>query len=182
MAAPTKKIRHAGGTRRPGAGKSLQAKLIKSNKTVKGRRIAHRQFPQAGQNVARETFRSGVFRIVADGRQRLSANQLEASRRILRKSLAKGITISVVAYPFAPVTRRPQDVRMGKGKGTRIRRWICPIRPGHVLFDIVVTETARQRRFQAPQFRRELELQILSILRRVGPKLPIAVRFVRVRQ
>lgn len=166
--------------RRSGSGRGLQSRIIKGNKTVKGRRVAHKLFYNQGIRVASRVTRAGGFKILALANKRLSANQLEAARRALKKNPSfKNLVLVVSAYPFAPVTRRPQDVRMGKGKGNRINRWICPVRTGQVLFDISLPQQSHSVFVRStPFFYRRLQRYMRELLTCVESKLSIPVRII----
>jgi large subunit ribosomal protein L16 len=66
---------------------------------------------------------------------RLSKEEIEAARRLIRKRVGKKVKLSVKAYAYIPVTRKPKEVRMGKGKG-RISEYICYVKPGKPLFEL----------------------------------------------
>lgn len=66
---------------------------------------------------------------------RLSINHLEAARKVIRRKMKKSGTLRAYAYPYVCTTKKALAVRMGKGKGA-IDRWVFPVRPGRVLFEI----------------------------------------------
>jgi large subunit ribosomal protein L16 len=73
---------------------------------------------------------------------RLTSREIEATRRSIRRAISKAGRLSVLAYPHLPLTKKPLQVRMGKGKGSKVSDWVCPVRPGQVLFRLAVRNTA----------------------------------------
>jgi len=65
----------------------------------------------------------------------LSREELEAGRRYLRRSFGKDVRVEVVIKAFLPQTKKPAEVRMGKGKG-KISFWVVPIRAGQVIYKL----------------------------------------------
>lgn len=76
------------------------------------------------------------YEIKATEYLRLPSEQLEAclkiSRRILKK---KGVLLPRV-YTYLPLTKKPSETRMGKGKSSRVSKWVCPVKPGKVIFSL----------------------------------------------
>jgi len=68
----------------------------------------------------------------------LSASEIEAVRRIIKKNVGKSRKIKLISriYPYIPLTGKPSEVRMGRGKGSRIRKWVYFVRPGKILFEL----------------------------------------------
>jgi len=68
----------------------------------------------------------------------LSASEIDAAKKIIRKIVGKNRKIKVLTrvFPYIPLTGKPSEVRMGRGKGSRIRKWVCFIKPGKILFEI----------------------------------------------
>lgn len=83
-----------------------------------------------------ESFRSSVLTSIGYGL--LSASEIEAGRRVLRKIIGKNkrIRVMVRVFPYIPLTGKPSEVRMGRGKGSRIRKWVSFVRPGKVIFEL----------------------------------------------
>jgi len=172
-----------GSPRRTGSGKGLLSKIIRGNKTVKGRRIAHKQFYNVGLRPAQSFGRLGKFVVIAQKNHRINARQLEASRRLIKKVLGnKGAYISVTSYPFAPTTRRPQDVRMGKGKGSRINNWICPVKKGRRLFEVFVNELSYGSKPLPLQTISNLNRALQGVLKHLRIKLSVPVRVLQLSQ
>jgi large subunit ribosomal protein L16 len=66
----------------------------------------------------------------------MSSSEIEAARKSIRRRLKKKGVLIVRAFAFLPLTKKPAEVRMGKGKGNRIRKVVYPVRPGQVLFEL----------------------------------------------
>jgi len=81
---------------------------------------------------------------------RLSARQIEAARRALRRNLDREGIIWTRQFPDIPVTGKPSEVRRGKGKGA-VSYWATRIRPGHIIFEVrgVSKDTAIKSLFSA---------------------------------
>lgn len=116
--------------------KGLQSKIIKGSKTQKGKRIPFKLYHKYGTEINRSVERLGKFVLIALNNVRLPAKQIEAGRRAIKKFVRKGYKLAVRVYPFAPITKRPSDVRMGKGKGTKITDWIYPLKAGKIIYEI----------------------------------------------
>lgn len=115
----------------------LQPKRTKFRKMHKGRNtgLAHR-----GSTVA-----FGQFGLKSVGRGRMTARQIEAARRTITRKVKRGGKIWIRVFPDKPITNKPLEVRMGKGKGS-VEYWVCLIQPGKVLYEIegVSEELARE--------------------------------------
>lgn len=72
----------------------------------------------------------------------VSANSIEAFRKVLapyfRKKDARNYKFLIRCYSFLPLTKKPAEVRMGGGKGSKVRRFVSPVRPGQILFEVLV--------------------------------------------
>lgn len=68
----------------------------------------------------------------------LSSSEIEAGRKLIRKMLGKSkrIKILVRIFPYILLTGKPAEVRMGRGKGSKIRKWVCFVKPGKILYEI----------------------------------------------
>lgn len=105
----------------------LQPKRTKFRKVQKGRNrgLAHR-----GSKVS-----FGDFGLKATDRGRITARQIEAGRRAITRHVKRGGKIWIRVFPDKPITEKPLEVRMGKGKGN-VEYWVCPIQPGKVLYEM----------------------------------------------
>ena len=131
----------------------LQPKRTKFRKQQKGRNrgLAHR-----GSEVS-----FGEFGLKAVGRGRITARQIEAARRAMTRHIKRGGKIWIRIFPDKPITKKPLEVRQGKGKGS-VEYWVAQIQPGRVLYEMEgVTEEIAREAFTL-----------------AAAKLPIATKFV----
>src|SRR5690242_5299212 len=77
----------------------------------------------------------GEYGLKAVGRGRLTARQIEAARRAMTRHIKRGGKIWIRVFPDKPITKKPLEVRMGKGKGG-VEYWIAQIQPGKVLYEV----------------------------------------------
>ena len=105
----------------------LQPKRTKFRKQMKGR---NRGLAQRGSTVS-----FGEFGLKAVERGRLTARQIEAARRAMTRHIKRGGKIWIRVFPDKPITQKPLEVRMGKGKGS-VEYWIAQIQPGKILFEM----------------------------------------------
>lgn len=114
----------------------LQPKRTKFRKQHKGR---NRGLAQNGNKVS-----FGDFGLKATGRGRITARQIEAARRAMTRHVKRTGKIWIRIFPDVPVTKKPLEVRMGKGKGN-VEYWVAKIQPGKMLYEMegVDEETAR---------------------------------------
>ena len=131
----------------------LQPKRTKFRKQMKGK---NRGLAQRGSTVA-----FGVFGLKAIGRGRLTARQIEAAQRAMTRHVKRGGKIWIRVFPDKPITKKPLEVRQGKGKGN-VEYWVAQIQPGRVLYEMegVAEDVAREA------------------FRLAAAKLPIATTFV----
>jgi len=115
----------------------LQPKRTKWRKQQKGR---NRGLASRGNKVS-----FGEYGLKATGRGRISARQIESARRALTRHIKRGGKIWIRIFPDKPVSKKPLEVRMGKGKGNP-EYWVAEIKPGHVLYEMegVTEELARE--------------------------------------
>ncbi|BBM00760.1 50S ribosomal protein L16 [Microbulbifer sp. GL-2] len=115
----------------------LQPKRTKFRKVQKGR---NRGLSQRGSKVS-----FGEFGLKAIGRGRITARQIEAARRAMTRHVKRGGKIWIRVFPDKPITQKPLEVRMGKGKGG-VEYWVAQIQPGKVLYEMegVSEELARE--------------------------------------
>ena len=105
----------------------LQPKRTKYRKQQKGR---NRGKAMSGNRVS-----FGDFGLRAMNRGRLSARQIEAARRAITRRVRRGAKIWIRVFPDKPVTKKPLEVRQGKGKGN-VEYWVAQIQPGRMLYEI----------------------------------------------
>ncbi|MBL0849392.1 MAG: 50S ribosomal protein L16 [Candidatus Liberibacter ctenarytainae] len=87
----------------------------------------------------------GEFGLKAQEPNRLNAREIEAARRAISRSTKRSGSLWVCIFPDVPVTAKPTEVRMGKGKGS-VEEWVCRVKPGRILFELegVSEEVARE--------------------------------------
>ncbi len=131
----------------------LQPKRTKFRKQQKMR---NRGLAQRGNDVS-----FGEYGLKATGRGRLTARQIEAARRAMTRHVKRGGKIWIRVFPDKPISKKPLEVRQGKGKGN-VEYWVAQIQPGRVLYEMegVTEEVAREA------------------FRRAAAKLPMATAFV----
>ncbi|WP_438951398.1 50S ribosomal protein L16 [Porticoccus sp.] len=105
----------------------LQPKRTKFRKQHKGR---NRGLALRGSKVS-----FGEFGLKAIGRGRLTARQIESARRAMTRHIKRGGKIWIRVFPDKPITNKPLEVRMGKGKGG-VEYWVAQIQPGRVLYEM----------------------------------------------
>jgi large subunit ribosomal protein L16 len=115
----------------------LQPKRTKFRKQFKGRNrgLAHR-----GNSVA-----FGEFGLKTLERGQLTAREIEAARRAMTRYVKRGGNIWIRMFPDKPITKKPLEVRQGKGKGN-VEYWVALVQPGRMLYEIagVTEEVARE--------------------------------------
>lgn len=105
----------------------LQPKRTKFRKQQKGR---NRGVALRGGKVS-----FGEYGLKAVGRGRMTARQIEAGRRAMTRRIKRGGKIWIRVFPDKPITKKPLEVRQGKGKGG-VEYWVCQIQPGRVLYEM----------------------------------------------
>lgn len=132
----------------------LIPKRTKYRKAQKGRMTG---FSWSGSNVS-----FGVYGIQATTCGRLTSRQIEAARVALTRHVKRGGQVWIRVFPDKPISKKPAETRMGKGKGAP-EEWVAVVRPGRVLYELSgVTEDIAKEAF-----------------RLAGHKLPIGTRFVK---
>jgi len=105
----------------------LQPKRTKFRKQQKGR---NRGLAQRGSKVS-----FGEYGLKAVDRGRMTSRQIEAARRTITRFVKRGGKLWIRVFPDVPVTKKPIEVRQGKGKGN-VEYWIAQIQPGRMLYEI----------------------------------------------
>jgi len=131
----------------------LQPKRTKFRKMHKGR---NRGLASRGNKVS-----FGEYGLKTVERGRITARQIEAARRALTRHIKRGGRVWIRVFPDKPISKKPLEVRMGKGKGNP-EYWVSLVKPGHVLYEMegVNEEVAREA------------------FRLAGAKLPVKTVFV----
>ena len=105
----------------------LQPKRTKFRKTQKGR---NRGLAERGSKVS-----FGEYALKATGRGRITARQIEAARRAMTRHIKRGGKVWIRIFPDKPVTQKPAETRMGKGKGNP-EKWVAVVKPGRIMFEL----------------------------------------------
>lgn len=132
----------------------LMPKRMKHRKVQRGRR---RGFSKGGTDL---NFGEFGLKALQDGW--ITARQIEATRIAITRKVKRGAKIWIRLFPDKPITKKPAEVRMGKGKGAP-ESWVAVVKPGRILFEIkgVPEDLAREA------------------VRLAGHKLPIKTKFVK---
>ena len=132
----------------------LMPKRVKYRKQQRGRR--------AGLSKGATKIDFGEYGLKAMEAGWITARQIEAARVALTRHLKRGGKVWIRVFPDKPVTKKPAEVRMGKGKGAP-EFWVAVVKPGRVMFEIegVTEELAREA------------------IRLAGHKFPIETKFVK---
>lgn len=132
----------------------LQPKKTKFRKAHKGRIHGN---AKGGSDI---TF--GSFGLKALEPERITSRQIEASRRTITRSIKRQGKLWIRIFPDVPVTKKPLEVRQGKGKGS-VEFWAAKVKPGRILFELEgVSEEAARLAFEL-----------------ASAKLPIKTKFVK---
>ena len=132
----------------------LSPKRVKWRKVQKGRM---RGKAERGTTVA-----FGQYGLMATEPARITSRQIEAARIAMTRYIKRGGKVWIRIFPDKPVTKKPAETRMGKGKGSP-EEWVAVVRPGRVLYEMdgVTPEVAEEA------------------FRLAGHKLPVKTRFVQ---
>lgn len=131
----------------------LMPKRVKHRKQQRGRRTGA---SKGGTNI---DFGQFGLKAMQDGW--ITARQIEAARIAITRHIKRGGKVFIRVFPDKPITKKPAEVRMGKGKGAP-EAWVAVVKPGRIMFEIegVPEELAREA------------------IGRAGYKLPIKTKFV----
>jgi large subunit ribosomal protein L16 len=105
----------------------LQPKRTKFRKAHKGR--------IKGEAKGGTELNFGSYGLKADQPERVTARQIEAARRAMNRYMKRQGRIWIRIFPDVPVTQKPTEVRMGKGKGS-VEYWAAKVKPGRVMFEL----------------------------------------------
>ncbi len=132
----------------------LEPKKVKYRKQQRGRR--------KGKATSGNTIAFGDYGLMALEPAWITARQIEAARVAITHSMRKGAKVWIRIFPDKPVTKKPAETRMGKGKGAP-EFWVSVVKPGRILFEIegVSNEEAK------------------ALFRVASSKLPIKTKFVK---
>ena len=115
----------------------LQPKKTKFRKAHKGR--------IRGNATRGSSLNNGDYGLKAEHAARVTARQIEAARRAITRHMKRAGRVWIRIYPDVPVSQKPTEVRMGKGKGAP-EYWMCRVKPGRILFEVSGVSGAVARR------------------------------------
>ncbi|MBN2723653.1 MAG: 50S ribosomal protein L16 [Deltaproteobacteria bacterium] len=132
----------------------LSPKKVKHRKVMKGR--------MTGRAKGGDTVSFGEYGIQTVECGRITARQIEAGRIAITRYIKRGGQVFIRIFPHKPISKKPAEVRMGKGKGAP-EEWVAIVKPGHVLYEVVgVTEEQAREAFRLAHH-----------------KMPVKTRFVK---
>ena len=131
----------------------LSPKRTKFRKQFKGRISGE---AKGGSNID-----FGQYALKAIEPERVTARQIEAARRALTRHMKRQGRVWIRIFPDVPVTKKPTEVRMGKGKGS-VEFWAAKVKPGRIMFEIDGVDKATA----------------MEALRLAAMKLPVKCRYV----
>lgn len=105
----------------------LQPKRTKYRKQQKGR--------NRGKALVGNKVSFGEYGLRATTRGRITARQIEAGRRAITRHVKRGAKVWIRIFPDKPITKKPLEVRQGKGKGN-VEYWVAQVQPGRMIFEI----------------------------------------------
>src|SRR5581483_8217253 len=114
-----------------------------------------------GTATSLSTIAYGRYGLVSLNSERISARQIEAARQAMTRYVKRGGQIWIRIFPHTPVTKKPQDVKMGSGKGNP-ELFVAKVKPGTVMFEMDGVPEAVAR----------------EAMRLAGHKLPVKTRFI----
>ena len=132
----------------------LQPKRTKYRKQQKGR---NRGLAVRGSKVS-----FGEYGLKCSGRGRLTARQIEAARRAISRHVKRGGRLWIRVFPDKPISKKPLEVRMGKGKGNP-EYWVALVQPGTMIYEIQGVDESLAR----------------EAFRLASAKLPVPTEFAR---
>ena len=115
----------------------LMPKRSKFRKMQKGR--------NRGKATRGNVVNEGEYGLQATTAGWIKGNQIEAARVAMTRYIKRGGKVWITIFPDKPVTKKPADTRMGKGKGS-VEYWVAPVKRGRVMFEVagVPEETAKE--------------------------------------
>ncbi len=131
----------------------LSPKKVKHRKQMKGN--------MRGTAYRGSTINFGEYALKAMECGRMTAQQIEAARITISRTVKRGGKMWIRVFPDKPLTKKPAETRMGKGKGSP-EQWVAPIKPGRILYEL--TGVDEELAFKA--------------LRLAGNKLPFATKVI----
>jgi large subunit ribosomal protein L16 len=131
----------------------LSPKKVKYRKQMKGR--------MRGAAYRGSTISFGDYALKALECGRMTAQQIEAARIAISRTVKRGGKMWIRVFPDKPLTKKPAETRMGKGKGSP-EQWVAPIKPGRIIYELTGVDE-------------ELAVKALTL---AGNKLPFATKVI----
>ena len=131
----------------------LQPKKVKHRKQMKGR--------NRGKSYRGSTLSFGDYGLQAMACHRITARQIEAARIAMTRYVKRGGKIWIRIFPDKPISKKPAETRMGKGKGNP-EEWVALVKPGRIMYEMEGVDEATAR----------------AAMRLAAHKLPVRTRFV----
>jgi len=131
----------------------LSPKKVKYRKQMKGN--------MRGTAYRGSTISFGEYALKAVECGRMTAQQIEAARIAINRTVKRGGKMWIRVFPDKPLTKKPAETRMGKGKGSP-EQWVAPIKPGRILYELTGVDE-------------ELAVKALKL---AGNKLPFATKVI----
>ncbi len=131
----------------------LSPKKVKHRKVFKGR--------MTGVALRGSSISFGEYALKALDCGKITAQQIEAARIAINRKIKRGGKVWIRIFPDKPITKKPAETRMGKGKGSP-EYWVAPIQPGRILYELAGVDE-------------ELAVRALTL---AGNKLPFATKVV----
>ena len=132
----------------------LAPKRVKYRKMMKGRR--------RGKAQAGNTLNFGDFGVKAAAAGWITSRQIAAARVAMTRFVKRGGKIWIRIFPDKPITKKPAETRMGKGKGAP-EEWVCVVLPGRVLYEIEgVDEATAREAFRLAEHKLPIQTKFLS--------------------
>ncbi len=131
----------------------LSPKKVKHRKVFKGR--------MTGVAFRGSSISFGEYALKAVDCGKMTAQQIEAARIAINRKIKRGGKVWIRVFPDKPITKKPAETRMGKGKGSP-DHWVAPVRPGKILYELAGVDE-------------ELAVRALTL---AGNKLPFATKVV----
>jgi large subunit ribosomal protein L16 len=132
----------------------LMPRRVKHRKVMRGR--------MSGVAKGGHTVAFGEYGLATQEPAWITSRQIEAARRAMTRSVKRGGKIWIRVFPDKPVTKKPAETRMGKGKGAP-DHWVAVVRPGKILFEMEGVSVADAQ----------------EAMRLASHKLPLRTRFVK---
>ena len=132
----------------------LMPKRVKRRKQFRGR--------MTGKALRGNSITYGAFGLVALEPSWVTANQIEASRIVINRTMRRGGKVWIKIFPDKPVTSKPAETRMGSGKGSP-EYWVAVVKPGRVLFEVAgVDEEVARRALKLASYKMPIKCKVVS--------------------